>query len=187
LVVLMASAAAPLTASAASPSHGVQASCLYKSTSIDGKSGFRLKRVVVQPPTTFYGRVPDQVVGWKVVVQRKYPNNDGPTSYRNWKSVFVSRLVKTTASPDRAAVLDAISARIGFVSYFDAYPNGVRTWFRTLVKFYRFTPEGAVESHSRYRPWLFDAYRDGSLIHMQAGICDGAWLDSTTGGPPEPH
>jgi hypothetical protein len=186
-LIATAGATFAATTSVSSPNYGVKASCMYKSTSVDGKSGFRLKRIVVEPPTSFFGSSTDQVVGWRIVVQRSYPNNDGPTPVTQWKGVFVSAVQKSLGSPDQAAAFTAMTARIGFISFFDAYPNGHRMWLRTIVKFYRYAPDGSVDTQSRYKVPHFDLIRDGGYFTTQYGVCDGAWLDSTTGGPPEPH
>jgi hypothetical protein len=168
---------------AAAPSHGVTASCLYKSFDFSGATGFELKKIVIEPPTALFGQWQGQAVGWQVIVQRSYPNNDGP--YRGWNSIHVSRIEKTTASPDQAAALTRMSVRIGYVASVDDWPERTRSWFRTVVKLYRYNDDGTVSTHARHKIIPFNAYRDGAYQHTQYRVCDGAWIDQN-GGPPFP-
>ena len=170
---------------AASPSHGVSATCRYKTVNLNGGTGFELNRIVVQPPTTLFGHFPNQTVGYRVIVQRSYPNNDGPTPHDKWVGVFKGKIQTSVASPGQAGVFTPIRAGIDYVAGVDLYPYGYRSWFRTIVKFYRFDADGSVESHGRHKVPHFQAYRDGNPIHIQYGICDGAWVDPLS-GPPQP-
>jgi len=168
---------------AASPSHGVQANCLYKSIDINGGTGFELQKIVVQPPTTLFGHSAGQTVGFRVIVQRSYPNNDGPTPHDKWVGVFKSKIQTAVASPNQAGAFTAVKARINYVAGVDEYPHGYRSWFRTIVKFYRFNPNGSIASHGRHKVPHFDLIRDGEYVTTQYGVCDGAWLDQSSGPP----
>lgn len=168
---------------AASPSHGVEATCLYKSFEIDGNTRFELNKIVVDPPTTLYGHWPGQTVGWRVVVERSYPNNDGPQPWNQWRSVFIGKIQESIASPDQPGAFTTVRARISYVASVDEWPDGYRSWFRTIAKFYRFNADGSVDTHGRHKVPHMDLIRDGEYVTTQYGVCDGAWLDQESGPP----
>lgn len=185
LAVLISPAASSFASAAIAGSnvHGAEADCVYKTVALGTSTGFKLRKIVVSPPTNLLGHTPNQAVGFRVVVQRSYPNNDGPTPIGERKSVFVSELQMSVASPDQAAVFSPVVAPIRFVSGADEYPNGHRSWFRTVIKVYRFNADGTVESHGRGLIWPFDLLRDGHYVTTQYGVCDGAWLDQPNSPP----
>jgi len=167
---LISSAAVAAAGTPESGPYGTQLLCKYRSFEVEGTTGFRLRRVAVDPPTDLYARRTEQTVGWRLLVQRRY---DG----ENWKRIFASVIQKSTATPTEPGVFSQLFAKIDYIDGIDRWPNGRHSEFRAVLKFYWYRKDGTIATSERYANHIYHAYRDGEYQFTSNGSCEGAWLD----------
>lgn len=164
---MLPAAAAPAAVSAP---YGVQTYCRYRSMEVDGNTGFRLRKLLAGPPTDLYANKAGQMVGWRLIVQRRYDEG-------LWRRIFASVTRKSTASPTEPGVFSALRAKIGYVDSVDRWPNGRHTEFRAVLQFFWYRYDGSVSRSERHVADTYPVYRDGEYQFTSYGSCAGAWLD----------
>ena len=155
-----------------SAEYGTAAACMYRSTDVAGiGSTYRLRRIVVQPPTKLYARHPGQSVGWRFIVQRSEVR-DQP-----FERIFAGRIHTSSASLTQPG---AFTTKRAGISWADPVENLhiYGHFFRAIAKFYWYSGDGTlrrVERHvlSPYNMYV-DGVKTGWLIY---GGCYEVWPD----------
>ena len=89
--------------------YGTEPTCRYRTIDLPNyQYAYRLRRIVVYPPTSLYAREPSQLVGWRFYLKV----GDGTSTEMHYRRIFASRVEKSLATPDRAGVFEPMVVRI---------------------------------------------------------------------------
>ena len=152
--------------------YGTAAACRYTSTNVPGIGAtYRLRRIVVEPPSELYPRRPGQSVGWRFVIQRS------ETVDQPYERIFAGRIHTSSATLNQPGAFTTKSARI---SWADPVENThiYGHFFRAIAKFYWYSADGTLRRIERHVLSPYEMYVDGVktgwLIY---GGCYEVWPD----------
>ncbi len=150
--------------------YGTQASCMYRTAHISGPTpGYRLARIVVDPPTSLLARNPGQTVGWRFVVQDSLKNG--------WpfERIFAGRIHTSPATVSQPGVFTQKQARIIWDGAVE-HPLQFGRFYRAFAKFYWYSSDGTlrrVERELLTPYWMYvNGQKTGWIIY---GGCYEVW------------
>ena len=152
--------------------YGTSAACMYRSADVPGIGAtYRLRRIVVQPPSTLYARHPGQIVGWRFLVQRSEVV-DQP-----FERIFAGRI---HTSPATLAQPGAFTTKRAGISWADPVENVpiYGHFFRAVAKFYWYAGDGTLRRVERHVLSPYSMYVNGvNTGWLIYGGCYEVWPD----------
>jgi hypothetical protein len=162
-LVLVVAPLSTVSAGSTSNAYDVDVTCKYRSVPVSGWDWkMNLRRLRVDPPAVFANK-PQQLVGWRFIVQKR---NDNIA----WKRMYRSSIQKATA-------LDYLAANFARMT-FDVPKPKAHTHYRVIVKVFWYRTDGTVQATDRFLVNEYRVVRDGQLMWIDSGGCAFSWLSN---------
>jgi hypothetical protein len=153
-----------VAAGSTSSDYGIDVTCRYRSVPVTGWDWkMNLRRIRVDPPTVLADG-PEQLVGWRFIVQKRNDNID-------WRRIYRSPIQKATA-------LDYLPADFTKMTLDIAKPKAASTHYRVVVKIFRYGWDGRIVARDKVLVNEYRVLRDGQPMWIDKGSCAFSWLSN---------